>query len=316
MIPPRVARGQTIGVIAPAGPVRLDRLHRGLACLGDAFAVRLADSLAEPPRPRAPGTPDYLAAPDEVRAAELNQMLGDPDIRAIILARGGYGAMRILPMLDPDLLRRDPKPIVGFSDATAVLAWAYRAGVRGIHGPMIAQLGDLPAADAALLVRVLTEPIALGERPWQLAMHGTGRRTGPLIAANLTLASVLVGTPWPVPLAGSIAVLEDIGEQPYEIDRYLTQLTLTGALTGVSAAIIGELVRCHERLLPGAPVPEGDLNAPARDTMIERLTSVGLRVAVGAPIGHGTRNEAVPFGAMAELDFDRGSLAILEPAVC
>jgi muramoyltetrapeptide carboxypeptidase len=311
-IPPRVARGQTIGVVAPGGPVRSDRLHRGLACLGDAFAVRLADSLGEP---RVPGTPDYLSAPDEIRAAELNRMLGDPDIRAIILARGGYGAMRILPMLDPDLLRRDPKPIVGFSDATALLAWAYRAGVRGIHGPMIAQLGDLPAADAALLIRVLTEPTALGERPWQLAMHGTGRRTGPLVAANLTLASMLVGTLWPVPLAGSIAILEDIGARPYEIDRYLTQLALTGALTGAAAAIIGDLVRCHDPLRPGAPRPEGDPNAESIATMRERLGSIGLPVAVGAPIGHGQRNEAVPFGAMAELDFDRGTLAILEPAV-
>ncbi|HEU4729857.1 MAG TPA: LD-carboxypeptidase, partial [Kofleriaceae bacterium] len=91
--PPRVARGQTIGIVAPGGPIQLDRLRRGLACLGDAFVLRVGDSVTAP---RAPGTPSYLAASDEVRSAELTAMLADPDVRAVILARGGYGAMRIL----------------------------------------------------------------------------------------------------------------------------------------------------------------------------------------------------------------------------
>src|SRR6185436_1549411 len=104
IVPPRVARGQTVGIVAPAGPVKLERLRRGLAVLGDAFELRIAPSVTGP---RAPGTPSYLAAHDEVRAAELMGMLADPDVRAVILARGGYGIMRILPHLDPDVLRRD-----------------------------------------------------------------------------------------------------------------------------------------------------------------------------------------------------------------
>src|SRR3954471_9907932 len=169
IVPPRVVRGQTVGVVAPAGPVKLDRLRRGLACLGDAFELRVADSVTAP---RGPDTPSYLAASDERRVAELTAMLADPDVRAIILARGGYGIMRILPQLDPALLRRDPKPLVGFSDATALLAWAHHAGVRGIHGPMIAQLSDLPPSDIAQLISVMTEPRPLGERPWSLGSHG------------------------------------------------------------------------------------------------------------------------------------------------
>src|SRR6185436_19601684 len=149
IVPPRVARGQTVAIVAPAGPVRLERLRRGLVCLGDAFELRVADSVTAP---RAPETPSYLAEPDEVRVAELQAMLADPDVRAIILARGGYGVMRILPRLDPELLRRDPKPIVGFSDATAMLAWAHHAGVRSIHGPVIAQLSDLPPLEVAHLI--------------------------------------------------------------------------------------------------------------------------------------------------------------------
>ena len=308
-VPPRVVKGQTVGVVAPAGPVMLDRLRAGLACLGDAFELRVAASVTAP---RAPATPSYLAAPDEVRIAELTAMLADPDVRAIIFARGGYGVMRILPHLDPQLLRRDPKPIVGFSDATAMLAWAYHAGVRGIHGPMIAQLSDLPPSDIAHLIALLTEPSPLGERAWPLRAYGRGSRRGRLVPANLTLASVLVGTPWPLPLAGAIALFEEVGERPYEIDRYLTQLTLTGALAEVAAAVIGELTRCSD---PSPPSGERDPDDAALAVMLERLSAAGLPVAVGAPIGHGRRNEAVPFGARCELDLDRGAIAITEPAV-
>ncbi|HEX2687780.1 MAG TPA: LD-carboxypeptidase [Kofleriaceae bacterium] len=309
IVPPRITKGQTIGIVAPAGPVKLERLRLGLACLGDAFELRIAASVTGP---RAPDIPSYLAAPDEVRIAELTAMLADPDVRAIIFARGGYGVMRILPHLDPQLLRRDPKPIVGFSDATAMLAWAYRAGVRGIHGPMIAQLSDLPPSDIAHLIALLTEPRPLGERAWPLRSHGHGRHRGSLVPANLTLASLLVGTPWSLPLAGAIALFEEVGERPYEIDRYLTQLALTGALSSTAAAVIGDLTRCYD---PSPPSGERDPDDAALAVMLERLRAAGTPVAVGAPVGHGKRNEAVPFGAMCELDLDLGAFAITEPAV-
>lgn len=307
--PPRVARGQTVGIVVPAGPVKPDRLARGLARLGDTFRLRLAPSLTSP---RAAGLPSYLAASDAQRADELAAMLRDPDVRAVILARGGYGITRILAALDPELLRRDPKPIVGFSDGTALLAWAYAAGVRGIHGPVIAQLGDLADADVERLVTLLTDPAAPGERPWSLAAHGRGVHRGHLVAANLTLASVLVGTPWALPLAGSITLLEEVGEKPYELDRYLTQLALTGALAQPTAYVLGDLTRCTDANPPtGEPDPED----AALQTVLERLASVARPCAVGAPVGHGTRNEAVPFGAACELDLERGVLAILEGAV-
>ncbi len=306
MIPPRIARGQTLGIVAPAGPVKLERVQRGLARLGDAFRIRLAPSLTAP---REPG-PSYLAASDDTRAGELSAMLADPDVRAIVLARGGYGLMRILPRLDPELLRRDPKPIVGFSDATALLSWAYAAGVRGIHGPMIAQLGDLGDGDIAALVAMLTTSTAVGVRPWSLAAHGRGMHRGHLVAANLTMASLLVGTRWALPLAGAIALFEEVGERPYELDRYLTQLALTGALAETKAVVLGDLTRCVDANPPtGVPDPED----AALATMLERLAH--LPVAVGAPIGHGMRNECVPFGAACELDLDRKTFAITEPAV-
>lgn len=306
VIPPRIAPGQTLGVIAPAGPVDHARLRRGLERLGDTFTIRVADNIYAD---RAETVPGYLAASDAARAAELEAMLADPDVRAIILARGGYGLMRILPQIDPDLLRRDPKPIVGFSDATALLAWAHaKAGVRAIHGPMVQQLCDLPDDDIAYLVRLLTDPRAPGLRPWTLTAHGHGRHAGHLVAANLTLASMLVGTPWPLPLGGAIVLLEEIGEKPYEIDRYLTQLTLTRAIAETAAFVLGELTRCK-------PDNPNDPPDTADRVVVERIAAAGKPLATGAPVGHGMVNEALPFGARCELDLDARTFVILDAAV-
>ncbi|MGE0402393.1 MAG: LD-carboxypeptidase [Kofleriaceae bacterium] len=321
IIPPRVRRGDTVGIVAPAGPVRFVRLVRGVERLGDAFRIQLAPSLVtETPGsaptiagpPREEGVPSYLSASDEVRARELMAMIENPDVRAILLARGGYGIMRILAKLDPSALKKDPKPIVGFSDATALLSWTHAAGVRGIHGPVIAQLGDLGASHVEHLVRVLTDPTPLGVRPWSITSFGAGVHQGPLIAANLTLASLLVGTPWELPLEGAVAVLEEVGERPYEIDRYLTQLILTGALAKTRAVLLGDFARCED-LNP--PLGQPDLPDAALSTILERLRTAGTPTAAGAPIGHGARNEAVPFGARSVLDLDRGTFEILESAV-
>lgn len=309
IIPPRIKRRETLGVVAPAGPVKMDRLHAGLARLGDAFKLKLAPSLTAP---RESGLPSYLAASDDTRAAELNAMIADPDVRAILLARGGYGVMRILPRLDPDALRRDPKPIVGFSDATGLLSWAHAAGVRGIHGPVGVQMERLPASDLESLIALLTEARAPGVRPWTLAARGRGAYRGPLLPANLTMISVLAGTPWALPLRGAITLIEEVGERPYAIDRYLTHLTLAGELAKPAAVIVGELVRCVD---PQPPAGGEDPATAALDTVLERLHAAGTPVAFGAPIGHGDRNEPVPFGAAAVLDLDQQTFEISEAAV-
>ena len=307
--PPRIERGQTLGIVAPAGPVKREVFERGVARLGDVFRLRVADSVLAP---HPPDVPSYLAAADDVRVAELNGMLADRDVRAILLARGGYGLMRILPRLDVAALRRDPKPIIGFSDATALLSWAYAAGVRGVHGPMVVQLDRLPEPHIAHLVELITTPRAPGVRPWSLAAHGKGRYRGPLVAGNLTMYSLLVGTPWQVSARGAIAVIEEVGEKPYELDRYLTQLALTGELAELAAVVVGDLTRCAD---PNPPTGSPDPDDAALVTVLERLRAAGTPAAVGAPIGHGDRNEAVPFGADTILDLDAKTIEILDPAV-
>jgi muramoyltetrapeptide carboxypeptidase len=307
--PPRIERGQTLGIVAPAGPVKRDLFERGLARLGDAFTLRVAASVTAP---HPPDVPSYLAAADDVRVAELNAMLADRDVRAILLARGGYGLMRILPRLDTSALQRDPKPIIGFSDATALLSWAYAAGVRGVHGPMVVQLDRLPAAQIDYLIELISTPRAPGLRPWSLAAHGKGRYRGQLVAGNVTMYSLLAGTPWEVSMRGAIAIMEEVGEKPYELDRYLTQLSLTGDLAQLAAVVVGELTRCVDANPPSGVADPDDA---ALQVVLERLRAAGTPVAVGAPIGHGDRNEAVPFGADTILDLDAGTIEILDAAV-
>jgi muramoyltetrapeptide carboxypeptidase len=307
--PPRIERGQTLGIVAPAGPVKRDVFERGLARLGDAFKLRVADSVLAP---HPPDVPSYLAAADDVRAAELNAMLADRDVRGILLARGGHGLMRILPRLDVAALQRDPKPIIGFSDATALLSWAFAAGVRGVHGPMVVQLDRLPQSHVDHLIDLISTPRAPGVRPWSLTAHGKGRYRGPLVAGNLTLYSLLVGTPWEVAMRGAIAIIEEVGERPYEIDRYLTQLALTGELAQLSAVVVGELTRCVDA---NPPTGVADPDDAALQVVLERLRAAGTPAAVGAPIGHGDLNEALPFGADTILDLDAGTIEILDAAV-
>ncbi len=309
--PPRVRPGDTIGICLPAGPIKpasRDALQRGLDRLST-FQLRLGPTLTAP---RTPDLPSYLSAPDDVRAGELIAMLRDPDVRAIVVARGGYGLTRILDRLDASDLRRDPKPIVGFSDATALLSWAYAAGVRGIHGPVVVQLVNVPASDAERLVRLLTDPAPLGPEAWRLEAHGDGTHRGPLVPGNLTMASMLVGTKWPLPLANAIALFEEVGEKPYELDRYLTQLANTTVMHGVQAVVFGDLVRCTD---PNPPTGEPDPADAAVRTIVERMKQFAKPCAFGAPVGHGERNAAVAFGAACELDLTTGTLTMLEGAV-
>jgi muramoyltetrapeptide carboxypeptidase len=316
IIPPRLRPGDRIGVIAPAGPAPPASLSRGLEALRGVFRVQVALS-AERPQP--PPTAPYLTASDELRAAETNALIADPDVRAVIMARGGYGLMRILPLLDAAALRADPKPIIGFSDGTALLSWAHAAGVRGIHGEVAVRLGPERPEAIGEVVRALTDPAPLGRMPWQLsgATGGEGGRQGAvreasMILGNLVMASHLVATPWQLPLAGAIWWLEEVGERPYEIDRCLTQLALTHQLDEVAGVVIGDLVRCMDPL-PGPGAPDDPASALA--VVIERLERFGLPYLHGAHFGHGRYNPPLPFGARCRFDTRVGTVEILDGAV-
>jgi muramoyltetrapeptide carboxypeptidase len=299
---PRALRpGARIHIAAPSGPVPEDRLAAGLAALQR--HVRGEFSLA----PNIAARAGYFAGDDEVRLAALAAALADPEIDAIICARGGYGLTRLLPRLDPTRLA--PKLLVGFSDITALLAWAHvSVGLVGVHGPVVAQLGGLPDEDLERLASMLggEDPGALSAETGAVLRGGCVE--GPLIAGNLEVLRTLIGTRFMPALAGCVLALEEIGERPYHIDRALTQLLTSGALRGVRGVALGQLHACEEP-------PSGNPDSPSAEAVVlERLATLGVPVVTGLPFGHLlTRNAALPFGARVRLDADNAALYMLEP---
>ena len=299
--PPRLRPGDTVRIVAPSGPVPRPEFESGAALLAARYRLRYDPATIF----RSSG---YLAGPDEVRVEELHAAIRDPEARAVVMARGGYGLLRLLPFLDLDLLRAHPKPIVGFSDGTALLACAARADVAAVHGPVVTQLARLPEEDRAGLFGLLESP-GPGLLLSDLDAAVPGRVQGPLLGGNLEVFSRLVGTPFLPDVTGAVLFFEDLGERPYRIDRLLTHLDLAGLFGAVSAVVVGDFSGCKER-------PDSGLASPtAEEVLLERLGRLAIPVAFGAPIGHGTRNGAVPYGTLVELDTRHGTLVAIEGAV-
>lgn len=286
-------------MVAPSGPVPREAFEAGARILGARHRLVYDERIF--------ARQGYMAGDDAARLTELERALGDPAVKAVVCARGGYGLLRLLDRIDVSALARYPKLIVGFSDITVLHAIAGRAGVASLHGPVVTQLGELPVSDVEALCNALESP----EPPPPLAglrCLQPGAAEGVLAGGNLEVLSRLVGTEYtPVPwLAGSVLVLEEVGERPYRIDRALTQLALGGALGGVRGAIVGDLVRCAE----------ADGSGPsAEQVFAERLGRFGIPMVAGAPVGHGGRNRALPLGARVRLDAGAGTVEFLDAAV-
>jgi muramoyltetrapeptide carboxypeptidase len=291
ILPPPLRRGDAVRVVAPSSPFDPAALERGLAVLSGRLGLR--------PRMRADlvARRGYLAGDDGRRAEEWREAAADAEATAIFCARGGYGAMRLLPTLDPAPLLARPKALVGFSDVTALHAALNRAGLATVHGPVLTQLGRAPE-DA---VRQLEAVLFGAPRPdaWGVPAPGAGivaaqtvrpgRVSGPLLGGTLTLLAHLAGTPFAPPLDGAILLLEDVGEKPYRIDRCLTQLRLSGALDRVAGIAVGRLTACD------------DAGVLAADVVREAALAAGVPAIEGLPVGHDDANLAVPLGARATL---------------
>jgi muramoyltetrapeptide carboxypeptidase len=298
--PPRLRPGDAVRVVAPSGPVPPDGVAAGLLALEARYQVRRDDGIF--------AREGYLAGNDERRLAELSAALVEPDVRAVFMARGGYGLLRILPFLDAAAMRANPRAMVGFSDGTALLGFTARAGLTAVHGPVVTQLGNLPAGDQRALYRMLEEPEPA------VVLSGLdelvpGRARGRLLGGNLEVFSRLVGTPFLPDLDGAILFFEDLSERPYRLDRIITSLDLAGVFSMASAVVMGDFSGCREPEATRATSPTAD------EVLVERLGRLAIPVALGGTFGHGTRNVALPYGAMCELDTPSGTLVALEGAV-
>ena len=298
--PHRLRRGDTAVVVAPAGPVPDERLDAGLEVLASwGLDVRLSANT----RGRHQDF-DYLSAHDADRAKDFLEAWCDPTVQAVFCARGGYGAQRIVDLLDwPAIAQAGPKVLVGFSDITALhQAFAVRLRMSTVHGPVVTSL-PRDAAAAEHLRALLFEPESAGSlTPTPAETVVPGQAEGPLVGGNLALLAATAGTRDWATARGAIAVLEEIGEEPYRLDRLLTQLLRAGWFEGVRGIVLGDFTEC------------GDPEAIARVTF-DRLAPLEVPMIRQAPIGHDPRNLAFPLGGPAVLDADAGTLSLTAPAL-
>lgn len=293
--PPALSPGDRVAVIAPASAFDRESFEAGLAVIAARYEARYQPSILERHR--------YLAGEDARRLQELKTALADPAVKAVFCARGGYGAMRLLPELRA-LPEFPAKPLVGFSDITALHLCLQSLGLTSIHGPVLTQLGSLsPATRARLFALLETASPAAALSGSQTLVPGVVE--GPLLGGCLSVLTRLLGTPYLPALDGAILLLEDRGERPYRLDRMWTHLALAGVFTRVRGIALGDFSGCEE---PGAPYSSGDV-------LRDLAAATGLPCAAGFPVGHGDANEPVPLGVRARLDAGARSLTFLEPAV-
>ncbi|MFG2141148.1 LD-carboxypeptidase [Streptomyces sp. NPDC048650] len=301
--PPRLRPGDRVAVVAPSGPVAPERLDRGL----DVLRGWDLDPVAAPHARGAHATLRYLAASDEDRARDLQRAWCDPAVRAVFAARGGYGAQRMVDLLDWRAVRAAaPKPLIGFSDVTVLHeAFAVRAGVATLHGPAVA--GEVFLKDDATregLRRTLFAPstVRTVSSPKSRPLV-SGRARGVTLGGCLTMLASELGTAHARPCAaGGLLLLEDVGESPYRLDRALTQLLRAGWLDGVAGIVLGSWAHCG----PYARV---------REVLADRLGGLGVPVVEEFGFGHGDSALTLPLGVMAELDATAGTLTFEGPAL-
>lgn len=304
MLARRLKLGDTIGFISPASPENPEKIKSGIDFLREhGFKVKEGKHLYD--------RWGYLAGTDEDRAKDFMDMFLDDDVDMILCVRGGYGSMRILPLLDFNLIKNNPKILVGFSDITTLLnTISQRCNLITFHGPM----GSSNLKDAETL-KSLFSTLMNGNRPYKLLNPKninlncivSGIAEGRIVGGNLTLIASTLGTPYEIDTENNILFIEDVGEAPYVIDRMLTQLYLAKKLEKCSGFIIGQFTDCslhnYERSLTLHEVIENRILPLNKPTLSNFMS------------GHDYPKLTLPIGARASIDCNIGKINILEPVV-
>jgi muramoyltetrapeptide carboxypeptidase len=311
--PPRLRKNDVVGIVAPASPPSTtQKIERGVRYLEKiGYRVKLGTHVME--------VHGYLAGNDDQRASDLNTMFGDRQVRAIIAVRGGYGTPRLLEKIDYGLIRRNPKILVGYSDLTALqLAIYKRTGLITFSGPMLGVefCEGMDPFTEEFFWRLLTSPVPLrtisnpGGRPLTIVRSPSRNSSavGRLLGGNLSMIVSLLGTPFQPRFTNSILFLEEVGEEPYRVDRMLTQLRLAGVFEAVQAMLIGSFIDCvpSNRRRPSLTTDE---------VLHEMTRNVDVPILSGLAYGHTPRKLTMPIGVRAKVDAATGSVQLLESAV-
>jgi muramoyltetrapeptide carboxypeptidase len=316
LLKPRVLRpGDTVGLITPStyvsDPDRLLLAERTIRYFG--LKVKMGSNVR-----RRDG---YLGGSAGERLADLHEMFRDPEVNAVFAIRGGYGAAQLLDRIDYGLIRRNPKVFLGYSDISALhLAIHRQTGLVTFHGPVTLSRFSDYTQEYFRKALFRTEPIGRITNPPEtnqlrpahlLRTIRPGTARGRLIGGNLTLISTTMGTPYEIDTRGTILFLEDVGEQPYSIDRMLTQLRLAGKLDQAAGIVFGECSGCRPREFQ----PSFESTFSLGEVLDNILGGLKIPVLSGLTIGHTDDQLTLPLGVMASLDADKGELAIEESGV-
>lgn len=306
--PKKLKFGDTIGLIAPSSPTstfeRVEMAKEKIIQMG--FKVKMGKSPYE--------RYGYLSGTDKIRAEDINNMFADPEVNGIICLRGGYGTPRILDLIDYEIIRKNPKVFLGYSDITALhIVFNQIANLVTFHGPMVSSdmLGEFSEFTKNSVFKTLmdSEVIGLIENPlgYEIETLQGGKAEGTAIGGNLSLISSTIGTAFEIDTKGKILFIEEIGEEPYRIDRMLNQLRLAGKLNDAIGIIFGDFNNC---------VPS-DLNQSLglEEVINDFIRPLKIPIISNFRAGHCEPQITIPFGIKISLDADNKKIRVLEGAV-
>ncbi|MFA6596996.1 MAG: LD-carboxypeptidase [Ignavibacteriaceae bacterium] len=311
--PKKLNVGDTIGLVSPGGFITEEQLEESktnMTSLG--FSVIAAKNILN--------RFGYFAGTDRQRAEDLHEMFGNKKIDGIVCVRGGYGCARVLDFLDFNLIKRNPKALIGYSDITALLYGIYsQTGLIGFHGPVATstfnEFSVTNFKNVLMNPRKKTPLYIAEEDPakseYKPFIIRSGKAEGKLVGGNLSIVASLIGTKYDVDSKGKIIFLEEVGEEPYRVDRMLTQMIQAGKFKHAAGVALGVFSKCEPK-----PDESGIANSfSLSEVLQERLFQLKIPVLYGLSFGHIVNKFTLPFGINAELDVDNQKLTLLEEGV-
>ena len=311
--PPRLKAGDKLGIVAPGSYISEEELQDSIKNLNQlGFETTYSEKVLL--------QSGYFAGSDKDRAEDLMEKFLDKSVKGIVCARGGYGCSRILPMLDYDVIRSNPKILIGYSDITALLYGIYqKSGLITFHGPVGTSSFNDYSVDN--FKRVLMNPersemfknsiSGEDENIYGVTTISEGKGKGRLVGGNLSIMVSLIGTEYDVDYSGKIIFIEEVGEEPYRVDRMLTQLIQAGKFDHAAGIMMGIFRKCEVK-------ENSDLTAKSfnlMEVLQDRFGNFKIPVVYGMSFGHVKDKFTIPFGALAELDADKHTFTLLEKAV-
>ena len=298
--PPPATKGDTIGLVAPAGSlISNDNFSSGLKILEQkGFQVKYNKSFLN--------SKGYLAGSDQDRSQYFNRLWSDPEVKALVAVRGGYGCLRMLDLIDMKQIRKNPKILIGFSDLTVLLnAIHLKTGLVTFHGPVVTTLAGIDKKSGISFFNVLNGKTPFEIKPSNLKIIKAGKAKGILLGGNLTTLVHMIGTPYEISWDKAVLFIEDTGEPPYRLDRLLTHLDKAKRLHKIRGLILGTFTDEEKK-------EKSHLQNTVRTRILELLKDMDIPIWENFPIGHSRRNMILPVGMDVEMDTSTSELCFLK----